>query len=172
MLRIAATLLGFAVVAFSIGFNTIHYPLVWEMTGPAPSNEASQPVAVSPPARSEDPAPAPPLHVLPAISRAEVKPIPDVASRTAVDRSSPADTNAPPDAKPAADAGAAATGADTQRPLVPITPASAPAVSRGGAELAPGVRRLPPVEPANSALTIRGAGASNGPIPIYPSTGM
>ncbi len=54
MLRTAATLLGFAVVAFSIGFNTIRYPLVWEMTGPAQTKEAAQPVAVSPPARSED----------------------------------------------------------------------------------------------------------------------
>lgn len=47
MPRIAATVLSFVLIAFSIGFNMVRYPVVWEMVGPpsgsALSEDPSQP---------------------------------------------------------------------------------------------------------------------------------
>ena len=39
MPRSAATIFGLALVAFSIGFNTVRYPIVWDMVGPASERE-------------------------------------------------------------------------------------------------------------------------------------
>ena len=39
MPRSAAAILGLTLVAFSIGFNTVRYPMVWEMIGPARASE-------------------------------------------------------------------------------------------------------------------------------------
>ena len=159
MLRTAATLLGLAVVALSIGFNTMRYPLVWEMAGSARTSEAAQSVAAVPSERPENPVPGQPPQLVPAPSagRLEVKPIPEATDRIAVDKSSGAEANALPDPHLADEAATAVP--DTQKPLVPVVAASLSAASRGGMVLSPGVRRLPPVESANSDPASRGSGA-------------
>ena len=53
MPRSATTILGFVLVAFSIGFNTIRYPVVWEMVNPARANETAEPATVTPPVEPE-----------------------------------------------------------------------------------------------------------------------
>jgi hypothetical protein len=167
MLRIAATLLGFAVAAFSIGFNTMRYARVWEMTGSAQANEVSPSVTASPSEKPENSVPTQPSPpALPPAGRVEINPIPEAADRIAIDKPSLGEANALPDAHSAA-------GAETSKPLVPVMPASSSASSGSGVELSPGVRRLPAVERANSDRASRSAaGAFNGSIPVYPTTGM
>jgi hypothetical protein len=162
MSRTAATMLGFVLVALSIGFNTMRYPAVWEMAGPAQANESVQAAAVSPPEKTESLAPASSPSLT---GQAESRPNPEPAERIAADRSTSAETNPPGNAASAVDAGSP-SGTEPQRPLVPVT-------RQSGTELAGGVRRLPPVDRVNSVRMDRGAGSVfSGPIPAYPSTGM
>jgi hypothetical protein len=160
MTRTAATLIGFALVALSIGFNTMRYRVVWEMASPAPANESAQAAAASPPEKAESLAPAP----APA-SQAEAKPNPEPADRIAADRTTSAETN-PSGYADSATATGSLSGSEAQRPLVPIT-------RRGETELAAGVRRLPPVDQANRVRMDGGAGGVfGGSIPAYPRTGI
>ena len=52
---------GLVLVASSIGFNTVRYPVVWEMVGPARANESAQPAAASQPEKPESPTTQPPV---------------------------------------------------------------------------------------------------------------
>jgi pyruvate/2-oxoglutarate dehydrogenase complex dihydrolipoamide acyltransferase (E2) component len=65
MPRTAAAILGLTFVAFSIGFNTVQYPVVWEMVGPVPANESAQAAVVSPSEEPESLAPAVPPQPAP-----------------------------------------------------------------------------------------------------------
>ena len=165
MTRTAATMFGLTLVALSIGFNTVRYPVVWEMAGPAQANESAQAAAVSPPEKTESLAPAQSAPSPSPAGQAEVRPDPEPADRFAVDRSASAETNSPGNADSAAIAGSVDMP-EAQRPLVPVMPHS-------GTELAGGVRRLPPVDRANSGRIDRSAGSIfTGPIPLYPKTGI
>ena len=163
MLRAAATLFGCAIVAFSIGFNTKRYPVVWEMTAPVRANESAHPAIASPSVESErhaSPEPtAPVVH-------SDIKPIPDVA-----ERAEDAQVKAPPRPTPAADTTAPTLTSETHTPLVPVTPVSLPATSADKTAWAPGVQRLPTIERSDSTRLVR-APASDGPLPRYPSTGI
>jgi hypothetical protein len=170
MSRTAASTLGLILVALSIGFNTMRYPVVWEMAGPAQANEPAQTAAASPSEKADDvaqvrpPQPASQTEPSPA-GQAESKPNSDLVDRMAADRSASGETNAPSNAERDANAGSF-DKPETQRPLVPVT-------SLGGTELAAGVRRLPPVDRVNSGRMGRSAGSiSGGSFPVYPSTGI
>jgi hypothetical protein len=68
MPRPATVLLGLILVACSIGFNTMRYPVVWEMVGPAQTHPSAQSAAAtqsekaepSVPSQQAEPPPAPP----------------------------------------------------------------------------------------------------------------
>ena len=150
MSRTAAAILGLTLVALSIGFNTVRYPAVWDMSGPAQASESAPAVAASPSKTTEGPAPA--------------LPPPSAASPSlAADHSAPAES--PSNADSTAHAGSFGAP-EARRPLVPVS-------ALGGTELAAGVRRLPPVDRAYSDRTDRSPGnIFGGPIPVYPRTGI
>ena len=192
MPRSATTILGLALVAFSIGFNTVRYPIVWEMVSPARASEKVKPSAPSPPeepasrpsAPPQRPAPPPrkaePIAVKPApkppAPKPAVKPVPTPAPK--VVKKSVADDSRSTNAGPASGSAAAsekAAAVKTQppKPLVPVTqvsPSNAPANEVTGAAV---LRRLPPVEPTDaSAANRQPAVFSGGSIPVYPATGI
>ena len=197
MPRTAVVILGFALVALSIGFNAVQYPVVWEMTAPILANEAAQPAVKSSPekpeslASAQSPQPSSPSPV--AASRSDVD-----TSRADVDKKLPHDSPRPqagegpgvrapgmetasnsqaaqtnsPDPTDSATDMATAAGPETRKPLVPVTPVRLPAVSDRGLALAAGVRRLPPVDSVNSGRATRAAPAAfHGTLPAYPTTG-
>lgn len=85
MPKTAATLLGFAIVVVSIGFNTTRYPVVWEMVGPAgqPAGAADTTQPAMPSANTESPAPVAQESPspLPAAPAAEVQPVPEATDK-------------------------------------------------------------------------------------------
>jgi hypothetical protein len=165
MSRTAAAILGLTLVALSIGFNTVRYPAVWDMSGPAQASESAPAVAASPSERTEGPTPALPQPAAspPPAAQAEANPSPQ--DRFAADRSAPAETASPGNADSAAFAGSI-DASETRRPLVPV-------MSPRGNELASSVRRLPPVDRAYSNRTDRSPGnIFAGPTPVYPKTGI
>ncbi len=162
MPRTVAAMLGVALVAFSIGFNTVRYPIVWEMVNatepsgraePSDMAAASQGSAVT----STMPLPAP------------------------VDPPKPIETAAPPQVVGEAAAGGTQelyAGNDegvpvqreAQKALVPVVPVALSMTASDNAA-GVGIRRLPPVtqgyaNPANVAQSLGGS------IPIYPTTGI
>ncbi len=199
MPKTAATMSGLVLAACSIGFNTIRYPIVSEMVGPAlasapscgagvppalgecrrdacttTSGEPLQPAPAAPPAQPESPSPAsvPPnsAPANPPAAQAEVQPVPDVAGEIA----DPAPPSADPAGRAAAagDDGVAAASTSPEKPLVPVSPA---AVSGPAAAGDPGgaIRRLPPVDRNPPAPTGgRDWLPVRGSIPVYPSTGI
>lgn len=149
MSRTAAATLGLTLIALSIGFNTVRYPAVWDMSGPAPASESAPAVAASPSKITEGPTPTLPQP-------AAFPPLAD-------DRSAPAESASNVDST--AHAGSV-DAPETRPPLVPV-------VSPRGNELAAGVRRLPPVDRAYSDRTDRSPGnIFSAPIPVYPRTGI
>lgn len=174
-------MLGLVLVAFSIGFNTDRYPVVWEMVNPTRANETAQPATVTRPAEPECPAPAPPAPAAPPPEPAkpiEVTPTPEVkAAPDVTDKI--VDGNVQPGEGGASDSDAAAKTEEAveaelaaRKPLVPVTVVNSPSVAGNVAVGGAGISRLPPVDRNDPNLASRNAQLSNGSIPIYPTTGI
>jgi len=187
MPRSAATIFGLALAAISIGFNTVRYPLVWEMIGPARAGEkvlSSAPSALAEPA-SHPPTPPPraappPRPALPP-RKAEpiaVKPAPVVAQKSVAKKPQPAapgpeSGQAAADKKPAASPKVAAAEPKPQKRLVPVTQVSRSNAPADTATVGTVIRRLPPVEPVDpNATNGNAAPTPDGSIPVYPTTGI
>jgi hypothetical protein len=176
MPKTAATMTGLLLAACSIGFNTIRYPIVSEMVGPAlayaPSGEPLPPAPAAPPMQPEPPSPASaPSNSAagnPPAAQAEVQPVPDVAGAIA-DAALPAAELAD-SAAAARDDGAATASTSPEKPLAPVSLAavSGPAAA---ADPSGAVRRLPPVDLSPPAAG-RDWQPTGGSIPVYPSTGI
>ena len=152
MPRPAAIILGLALVAFSIGFNTVQYPMVWEMVGPVQATESAQPETTPPQEKSENQPAARPAEPI------EIMPAPEVGNQVVIG------DELPVDAKP--------TSADreSRKPLVPVTLIRMSNASGNAVVGSEGIRRLPPVD-ANVAAPHVGQFV-DGTIPIYPTTGI
>ena len=170
MPRSAATILGLALVALSIGFNTVRYPAVWEMIGPARASEKTLSSASSPAAEaaSHPPAPLPraepPPRPAPPPRKAEpiaVKPAPVVAAKSVAQKPQPAaaspEAGHAADKKPAASKQVAAAPPKPQKQLVPVTQVSLPNAPADAAAIGTVIRRLPPVDPADTGAINRRA---------------
>ena len=172
MPRTAATILGFVLVALSIGFNTVRYPEVWEMVNPNRASEVPPSAAAPPP---EKPASAPPQLAVPSPppkpievkppKPIEVKPTPAVAEKAAVEL--------PGVEQKKAAGNEFAADQEGRKPLVPVAQVNtAETPEKGGADGA-GIRRLPPVDPNSANLANRNfQQMQGGSIPIYPTTGI
>jgi hypothetical protein len=171
-----------ALVALAIGFNTSRYPIVWEMLDPARAGPPAQPAAASQPEKAETPAPAaaPPT---PEPKPIAVAPVPEMTDKTIADNSAPpaakasgqdtpnshANENGIAASNPENAAPPAAEPETPQKPLVPVALVSTSAAPAGAQNL----RRLPPVDQADSSQMGRDAAQSpGGSIPVYPSTGI
>jgi cytoskeletal protein RodZ len=163
-------MLGLVLVAVSIGFNAVRYPVVWEMIGPAVTSEsASHPVTLA--QKSDNPPQQQPVvPTPPPIRPIEVKPAPEVGNKVVKESAAPASP------MPASGAGTVAKSMEAGVPepeakksLVPVAPVGLSNAT--GNELAggAGIRRLPPVDPRVVAPTGQ---LSNGTIPVYPTTGI
>jgi hypothetical protein len=158
MPRPAAVLLGLTLAAFSIGFNTARYPLVWEMVGPAKASESTQSAMISQAEKPED-LPQPTTRAEPM----EVKPMPVVAQQVVAPEKAE-----PVPAKPS-DVIAASDRQEMDLSLEPVSTAQtskATTQADGGV----GIRRLPTVETSGMA-PISGE-IVYGTIPVYPTTGI
>ena len=196
MPRIAAALAGLALVVFCIGFNIAQYPRVWEMaavpegaTQPEESPQAQQaeepvasPLAFSAPPRLDEPADdwadGPPVADPPVANPAVANP----AWNDPWDDPSPTDTG-PTFAEPAGPDTAESTMEDYYEydatPYEPIPTstadesASPPATERPAdppMDPAPGIQRLPPVDPNAPVAADPYVPLSRGdPIPFYPT---
>jgi hypothetical protein len=158
-------------VAFSIGFNTVRYPVVWEMVNPARASESVQPAAASQPEKPESPTPAPPPSN-PAKPIA-VQPAPEATDKTVIGNAQSAESNSASGDAATASEEAAAAEREVRKPLVPVTPVSAPNALRNEAAGGAGIRRLPPVARANANPVNRDPTRPfDGSIPVYPTTGI
>jgi outer membrane biosynthesis protein TonB len=179
----ATTLLASVLVAFSIGFNSVHYPVVWKMIGPAVASESVPPADQKPketqePPLPEQPSPPPP----PPIRPIEIKPAPEVAEKVVIDDALPVPAQpAGPvrqqrmenEERTAENKEEATVEPETRKPLVPITTAVVSGENGSGAAGGAGIRRLPPVETSGASLAAPIAGQlSQGVIPVYPTTGI
>jgi hypothetical protein len=189
MPRILPTFAAIAIVGVCIAFNTMRYPIVWEMAGPggqAARSEKSAPaaeVASSAKAASSAPAdqnPLPPPNDSPkddspsAIAESE-KPAAPQAIPISLPKEEPTTAGEMPDAERSEKADREKAPPEDEnlveppRRLVPVAadPISAGALSNGLDE----IRRLPPVA-AESASPAGRVTAEYPPaaIPIYPST--
>jgi hypothetical protein len=193
MPKTAAAVLGFALVTGSIGLNTVRYPVVWKMVGPAepsmptgetprsavapaapaPSPSASEP---STPVALQKPPESPPA--LPAMELSSEKepqqggaPGPDTADKPEAAPSSSTAPALPSQPAAALDDGQASSGEELRKPLVPVLPISVAKDVANGADLAAGVCRLPPVD--RNGLSPNQYDTSrlfSGTIPDYPRT--
>jgi hypothetical protein len=165
MPRSAATILQLALVAFSIGFNTVRYPVVWEMLSAAGSGASGQPTAAQQQQQQEPPASV--QEASPPARPIEAPPAAQVADRRGAEQSPPAAAACPNANQRAADQ------PDAGRPLVPVTRISAQSAPESGAADAAVIRRLPPVEQANlNSVNPQRGGLPSDTIPIYPTTGI
>lgn len=173
MPKAATIILGLVLVAVSIGFNTVRYPVVWEMIDPARASGLAQSAVASQPRQTASlptlPERAPPLQLEPAKPIAmnlEAK----VAGKNASDRKPSIEASRKVADTMTGDKAPAASGPESRKLLVPVTPASAVGNEAvGGA----GIRRLPPVvkneaDAANGRLRL----SFDGSIPVYPTTGI
>ncbi|MCE5303906.1 MAG: hypothetical protein LLF97_12475 [Planctomycetaceae bacterium] len=175
MPRSATTLLGLALVALSIVFNTVRYPAVWEMvaserlgeTPPAtpPKKPDSPNDRTSTPAKNSPVATVQPIEVQPTEAIAKVDAGQEATlsgndGRAVAESSTPGPTDPPP-----YDAGHLRLD---RKPLVPITPVVSATDSTTGSV----VRRLPPVESTPAGPFGQNAAALGNPAPWYPSTGL
>ena len=190
MPRSAATLFGLAFVAFSIGFNTWRYPIVWQMAGATTASAAPTPAAMkaAPAAADESPKPSaaaptaqpgklPAAEAQPATpslmlgAQAAQKPIAGTANESAIGNARPLA------AKPAMDVASLARPGPLdsnglEKPLVPIPRMGAVAKVADTSGTASAVRRLPPVDPNVPPMGTYASGSSGDAIPIYPSTAI
>ncbi len=184
MLRPAAVLLGVTLIAVSIGFNTMRYPVVWEMVGPK-QTAVDTPPAAEPAPRPEEPKP-PETVSEPTVPREEPKaleltskpaepievaPAPEVGKQVAAEdvQETDAEVISMPVDHPA-EATVEEKTAETPKPLVPVSLASTTEAAGPQAVFGEGIRRLPPVEMSQSLpVSVQ---AVDGAIPIYPTTGV
>jgi hypothetical protein len=176
MPRTVTILLGFLAVAVSIGWNVVHYPVVWEMVGSAGASASATPTATTTSrtaqqsfAQQQPASPTPPP-----IRPTEVKPAPEVGDQVKIDRAASA-TPKPTAVDVAATKkeGRPTTGADASKSLVPVAPADTFDMRDGNAAGGVGIRRLPPVDAAGAGVPTQWQGMpGNGAIPVYPSTGI
>ena len=156
MPRPAAIIMGLVLVASSIGFNMVRYPMVWEMVGPVQASESAQPAAVQEQEQHENQPSAEPFKPSPLPARPiepiEVKPTPEVGDQVI------------------ADDGISLTDLEPRKPLVPVMPIGLSSMGGSAAMGGEGIRRLPPVD-ASVAAPNHGQFA-DGTIPIYPTTGI
>lgn len=193
MPRSAAAILGLMLVALSIGFNTMRYPVVWEMVGPARASKSAQPAAALQSEKPDGPAPQERVRTPSHPSNSgKAKLERKAGEKAATDKPHP---TKPIQVKPAAESAGkmvagnaksaevgstnsaavarAAEGMADGRPLVPVAVVSARNTPGGEAANGAAVRRLPPVEQvepnfANGDQTP----FLNGSIPVYPTTGI
>jgi hypothetical protein len=156
---------GMVLVALSIGFNTVRWPIVERMVGPVaePVPAATpEPITHPPAAQPASPALAPPTAV---------KPVPDV-EKSAGDKPLPTQAEQPADAVPVADEDSSAALTKQQNPLVPVPRLRTSAGPAAGIEYDGTIRRLPPVDPSESSPVPGNRPSPDGAIPVYPSTGI
>ena len=164
MPRSAATILGLVLVASSIGFNSVRYPVVWEMIGPARANESTQPAAASQAEKPDSPTTQPPAPPPGQPAKPiEMKPASEAAEQRAVQNGVAAKVVL------AGGNDAAAAEPGVRKPLIPVTPVS----MAGRPADAAAIRRLPPVEQSGTnPVSAQGGDLSAGSIPVYPTTGI
>ena len=142
-----------AVIAFSIGFNTARYPIVWEMVGASahlPEESGGSEAATAPqPAKADEviasiPSDNPDPHTVFSDQAAAVKPEP--------------------------------VGVESYPPIMQLVPVPSSLFNGNGlqdGEQYSGVRRLPPVYEAAPIPAGRYAAEyPQSPVTIYPSTGI
>jgi hypothetical protein len=158
MPRPVAILLGLMLAALSIGFNTVRYPMIWEMVGPVKATEPTQPKAMPQAEKPENP-----QSLSQQAEPIKVKPMPEVGNQVVANHAVLATE------KPASTV-KATNPWDTQRPLVPVLAvglSNATGIKSAGGEV---IRRLPPV--AAGVVNPSSKQIPNGSIPIYPTTGI
>jgi hypothetical protein len=173
MPRLATTLSGITLVAFSIGLNTVRYPVVWKMVGcretekPAQVAVAPQPENINPQSPAKNPTPAatqPPKPI-------EVKSKPHAAKKKSVDSSRSVEAGAVDYSL--ANETPTIRETESRKPLVPVAKLISSGTSERGAVGGAEVRRLPPVDMIQKSLVGQNQQqVANGAIPIYPTTGL
>ena len=149
MPRSVATMLGLVLAAVSIWFNTVRYPIVWEMAGSAQVSQSVQPAAASQPAEAENP----------------------TASSETAAKAAVGGVAGPIAGHATAEKDERAANMEPHKPMVPVLLVSSSNALAG--ESGVGVRRLPPVSGGDACPVNRDSLASqDGSIPVYPSTGI
>jgi hypothetical protein len=155
-------ILAAAVIAFSIGFNTARYPIVWEMVGASahlPEESGGAETAAAPqPAKADELTASIPSDHSDLIQSAEAPGPAAVMSDQAVAvKTEPA-------------------GVESSAAFVPLVPVPGYLFTDNGIQDGgpyPGVRRLPPVYEAAPIPAGRYAAEyPQSPVTIYPSTGI
>lgn len=178
---------GLFLVAGSIGFNTLRYPIVWQMVGTtlqaAPAETPAKPREEvndlkSPPAANSTPAPVSPAQP------AEIKPVPDVTERIPANDLPAIPTYLEEATESSHGPASAERPTEPRGSLIPVSRGVDGAETSGNTEFAASVRRLPKVEDTSNAAWPPNADAaygrtptdaplpSQGGCPIYPSTGL
>jgi hypothetical protein len=84
----------------------------------------------------------------------------------------PESSKAVADKKPAASDKVASVAPQPPKPLVPVTQVRLASAPANGAAIGTVIRRLPPVESADSNAINRATLPAGGSIPVYPTTGI
>ncbi len=155
-------LVAVAIIAFSIGFNTARYPIVWEMVGPSahlPEESGGSEAATAPQSAKTDEliASIPSDNPAPALSAQAQAQAAVFSDQAVVVRAEPAGAESPP----------------LMTNLVPVpSDLFNDYGSRDGKQY-PQVRRLPPIYEAAPIPAGRYAAEyPQSPVTIYPSTGV
>jgi len=162
MPKILPALGAVAIIAFSIGFNTARYPIVWEMVGPSAhlpqESNSSEPATASQPTIPAEPIASVPSDNPALTPPAESHPPAAIFSEQAfLVKAEPA----------------AAESSPPMTNLVPVPNNLFIGNGRQPAGQYPPVRRLPPVyQTAPMPAGRYAAEYPHSPMPIYPSTGI
>lgn len=157
MPRIAAAVGVFALIAFSIGFNLARYPVVWEMVGVVPQlsqpSQPRHPAAAAEPSAGTEPSAATPSEPAVQSTPPEGSTLPEASN----DRAATSETISP-----------SASGSE-------LAPGGRRGLQEGPAaqsDLAPRVRRLPPIDRVAPPATGDPTPVQPGDPPsLYPTTG-
>ena len=178
MPRTLTTVFGFALVAFSIGFNTARYPVVWQMVAstvePTSLDEPSQPLTTASPSRIENTPPVDPPTPVPAslpVQYTVEKPVPETSDKIIIDASATIQPTLPVSEELAIADPQLPESAPPEKPLVPVPQIAASSEASVDAGFAAAVQRLPPVDRSESIPAVRYASPhGDGAISVYPST--
>lgn len=169
MHRTATTMLGLAVVAVSIGFNTLRWPIVEQTVASVEPASPEESAAVAPPSEPPaQPAAAQPANPLPTLPT--VKPVPDAEKIGG--ENLPPNRAAPPGDIAAAGENRPPAAIRQERPLVPVPQMRDPIAPAGAAAYDGKVRRLPPVDFGQPTPIVIGQPSPYGAMPVYPTTGI
>jgi hypothetical protein len=201
MPKILPTFAAIAIIGVCIAYNTIRYPVVWEMTGPnvpqatteyQPLPEVARPeqtASTTPPTQNVEPSPAPTPATEVTFAKSDAPPaasdLPPQSTllTQAVPISLPATDVAAGDTKPAnekvevaektqqPEAAKPSPDDDFVRPPARLVPVSGDRFSVTTSGNPGEVRRLPPVELETAPAAPYASEYSSTAIPIYPSTG-